>query len=302
MTQKFPDITCFLDVAGRYSRNKDMPLVFAAIGMWSSSVDEVRDSLTTIIKSGFGKWSDSNKDPKSAKAIFRLIVKRQLYGHVEIIWKESPAWDVFQEEGNQIHAKGVINAQEAIPYAKPMSTLKLQLFGRVMAKLWGHILGVNRHRLPSRSTPLESVTVTGVFDSDIEGQKNQEIFRTVLEGVDELPRVEEETGIRTLFKVSIKTEEEEPLLLLADHLAGYYYSRKVYGVGLDNDRRETLQVVEPIVEKWPSYCYRVIEGPFEEKYCLKPDVFDNVLPKKQREALLNQLSGSKGQVLRKDNS
>lgn len=302
MTQKFPDITCFLDVAGRYSHTKDTPLVFAAIGMWSSEVDAVRDSLSTILKSDFGKWSDSTKDPENAKAVFRLIAKRQLCGRIEIIWKESPEWKVYHDEGQQIYDTGVRNSQEAIPYAKPMNTLKLQLFGSVMAKLWGHILGLNRHRLPSRSAPLQSVTVTGVFDSDIQGQTNQEIFRTVLEGVDELPRVEEETGIRTLFKALIKTEQEEPLLLLADHLAGYYYSQKVYGMGLDNDRREILQIVEPVVEKWPSYCYRVMEGPFKEEYMLKPDVFNNVLPKKQREALLNQLFDSKGQILGKENS
>lgn len=302
MTQKFPDITCFLDVAGRYSHTKDTPLVLAAIGMWSSAVDAVRDSLTTIIKSDFGKWSNPTKDAEIEKAIFRLIAKRQLYGHVEIIWKESPEWEVYHEEGQQIYEKGVRNSQEAIPYAKPMNTLKLQLFGSVMAKLWGHILGLNRYRLPPRSGPLHSVTVTGVFDSDIQGQTNQEIFRTVIEGVDELPRAEEETGIRTLFKVSIKTEQEEPLLLLADHLAGYYYSRKVYGGGLDNDRREMLHAVEPIVEKWPSYCHRVMEGPFKEEYWLKPDVFDYVIPKKQREALLKHLLGSKGQILGKENS
>jgi hypothetical protein len=302
MTQKFSDITCFLDVAGRYSQTKDMPLVFAAIGMWSSEVDAVRDSLTTVLKSDFGKWSDSTKAAENAKAVFRLIVKRQLCGRIEIIWKESPEWKVFQEEGQQIYEKGVKNAQEPMPYAKPMSTLKLQLFGSVMAKLWGHILGLNRHRLPSRNAPLQSVTVTGVFDSDIQGQTNQEIFRTVLEGVDELPRVEEKTGIRTLFKVSIKTEQEEPLLLLADYLAGYYYSKKVYGMGLENDRRDILKIVEPVVEKWPSYCYKVMEGPFKDKYMLDPDVFDHVIPKKQREVLLKQYLDSKGQILGNENS
>jgi len=118
MTQTFPDITCFLDVAGRYSHTKDTPLVFAAIGMWSSEVDAVRDSLTTILKSDIGKWSDSTKDPENTKAVFRLIAQRPLCGRIEIIWKESPEGKVFHEEGQEIYEKGVRNSQEALPYAK----------------------------------------------------------------------------------------------------------------------------------------------------------------------------------------
>jgi hypothetical protein len=190
--------------------------------------------------------------------------------------------------------KGVKNAQEAMTYAKPMNTLKLHLFGIVMADLYGLILHQNKHRIHRKSNDLQSVTVKGVFDSDIQGEKNQEIFRDVMEGVKELPLTEEATGIRTAFSPSITTEQDEPLLLLPDHLAGFYYSDKVYGKGLENDRKDILHALEPILDKWPPERYRVNEYQFGEGYLLHPEVFDHVLPEKQREALLSDLIGPKG--------
>lgn len=293
MKSKFPDITCFLDVSGRYSHSKEAPLVFAAVGMWSSAVDEVRESLLTTMKSETRKWSDSGDDAEHVKAAFRLIAKRQLYGMVHIIWKDTEEWDLYHQNGQAIYDKGVKNAQEPMPYAKPMATLKLHLFGIVLAELYGHILHQNKYRLTPKSNNLRSVTVKGIFDFDIQGEKNQEIFRNVMGGVNELPQTEEATGIRTIFSPSISTEQDEPLLLLPDHLAGFYYSKKMYGRDLENSRENILHALEPILNKWPGECFRVFEYHFGEKYLLHPEVFDHALPKKQREAFLSELLGPK---------
>jgi hypothetical protein len=106
MRTSFPNITCFLDAAGRYSHSKEAPLVFAAVGMWSSEVDEVRESLIAATKSEPRKWSDTKQDAKHAKAVFRLIAKRQLYGVVHIIWKNTEKWDRYHEDGQTIYNKG----------------------------------------------------------------------------------------------------------------------------------------------------------------------------------------------------
>ena len=98
MKRKFSNITCFLDAAGRYSHSKEVPLVFAAVGMWSSAVDEVRESLIAAMKSELRKWSDPRQDAEHVKAVFRLIEKRQLYGMVHIIWKDTEKWDLYHKK------------------------------------------------------------------------------------------------------------------------------------------------------------------------------------------------------------
>jgi len=77
----------------------------------------------------------------------------------------------------------------------------------------------------------------------------------------------------------------------SDHLAGFYYSIKMYGKGLENSRKDILHALEPILDKWPSECFRLYEYHFGEEYLLHPGVFDYVLPKKQREAFLSELLG-----------
>lgn len=286
MTKNFPDVTCFLDAGGRYSHSKDAPLVFAGVGMWSSAVDRVREALLASVPSGLRKWSETEGDVNISKAIFRLMAKRQLYGSVNVIWKTGPAWDRYHQAGQVIYEKGAKKAQEAIPYAKPMATLKIHLFGDVMADLYGHMLGRNRHLLPKNKVPLQNVSVTAVIDSDVHGEVNQRVFKNVLERANDLPNTEHETGIRTEFNVFLKTEQEEPLLYLADHLAGVFYSKRAYGTTSGNDRASLIRAAESAISKWPTTCLRLREGVFDDNYLLEDSVFDHVLPRKKREELL----------------
>ena len=292
MRKHFPGVTCFLDAGGRYSHSKDAPLVFAGVGIWSSAVDRVREALLASVPSGLCKWSESEGDVNIPKAIFRLMAKRQLYGSVNVIWKTGPAWDRYHQAGQLIYEKGAKKAQEAIPYAKPMATLKIHLFGNIMADLYGHMLGHNRHLFPKKNGSLQTVRVTAVIDSDVHGEVNQRVFKDVLEGVNDLPNTEGETRIKTEFSIVLKTEQEEPLLYLADHLAGLFYSRRAYGTTSENDRIDLIRAAESVISKWPTTCLRLRENVFDDNYLLEDSVFDHALPREKREELLRELEES----------
>ena len=168
ISNKFPNLTCFLDAAGLYSHSENTPLVFAAIGIWSSDVDRVRDALIACTPFGLKKWAKD--DGTTAESIFRLIRKRQLYGAVNIILKNTLAWKRYHQTGQEIYDKGVKKSQEHIPFAKPMATLKIHLFGDILADLYGHIVGRNQHLLQKGNSPMQSVTVTVVCDTDVHGE------------------------------------------------------------------------------------------------------------------------------------
>lgn len=60
-----------------------------------------------------------------------------------------------------------------------------------------------------------------VVDSDIQGQANQEVFRLGWAMLEREHPLLKQHGLTISFSsVDIATEEEEPLLVLADHLAG----------------------------------------------------------------------------------
>ena len=303
MKPQFPDLTFFLDAAGRYSHSKETPIVFSAVGMKTKNVDEVRKSLMAATKGNCLKWSESEGNHEMAKAIFRILAKRQLLWIARIICKNTPEWDRYFEDGQKLYDKCVKNAQEAASYAKPMNTFKLHQFGLASADLLGVYLGRHTHWLPRSDRPIQRISVNVVFDSDIHGETNRKICQNVFEGLEgDLPETVQATRIEPHFKVSISTEQAEPLLLLPDHMAGYLYSRKTYGVSDENVRRDLLTAVEPLFTQVPLPCYKIIEQNFQEEYLLPPTTFDHVLPKREREALLEALLGNKEATAQTDST
>ena len=73
--------------------------------------------------------------------------------------------------------------------------------------------------------------------------------------------------------------------ILADHLAGYHCSHRAYDSQNGGKWQELVKAVGPLISKWPPNCCHISEEPFREKYLLAPDVFDYVLPKKERDKL-----------------
>lgn len=172
MKPQFPNLTFFLDAAGRYSHSKEAPIVFSVVGMQTKNVEEIRDSILAATDGNRAKWSESKGNHETAKAIFRIVAKRQLFWIARIIWKNTPEWDRYFEDGQKLYEKCVKNAQEAAPYAKPMNTFKLHQVGLASADLLGVYLGRHTRWLPPSNRPVQRITVNVVFDSDIHGETN----------------------------------------------------------------------------------------------------------------------------------
>lgn len=266
--------------------------MFAAVAVETKAVEGLRASLLSVTKGHLAKWSTDNFHVGTARAIFRLLAKRQLFWLVRVIWKNTPEWDSYFEAGERLYQKAVKNAQEAAPYAKPMATFKLHQFGLASAELLGFYLKRHPRNRPQWNESIQSITVKTVHDSDIQGEVNQEVFLNVLNGIQgDLPQTVQETRIKPIFDALIKTEEEEPLLLLPDFVAGYHYSLKAYGRDIGNEKSERITAVQTLYEKIPNDCYYMREEQFGDKYLLPETTFDHVLPKKEREALREALFG-----------
>ncbi|MGQ0555427.1 MAG: hypothetical protein ACT4PN_05720 [Nitrospiraceae bacterium] len=294
MKSRFPDLTFFLDAAGRYSHSKETPIVFGAVGMQTKNVHAIRECLLKATGGSLVKWSNSEGNAETAKAIFRLLAERRVIWTAQILWKNTPEWDSYFKEGKRLYEMCVKKAQEAAPYAQPMYTFKLQHLGGASGDLLGLYLRRHALMLPRQNRPAQRITVNAVFDSDIQGDTNQKICQNVFAALKgELPLTVQATRISPHFRVTITTEQEEPLLMLPDHVAGYLYSTKTYGHSEQNLRRDLLNAVKPFFEQIPPELYKINEQAFREAYLLPPTTFDHVLPKKQREALFEALTGKK---------
>ena len=221
---KFPNLTLLIDAGGRYSHSKDVPIVFAGVVLETRAVDEVRKALLTTTGGSLCKWSDGNNIKECANRIFRLVAKRQLLGVVRIIWKNTDEWDRYFEEGQRLYQKAARLVNRSVPFAKPMATFKVHQFAITCKELIHLYARRNSHKTPVGDEPIQPFQVTAVFDSDIQGHTNQEICKEIFNGsVAEIMQKRSSWRIRPQFNVEIKTEDEEPLLFLADYTAGYHY-------------------------------------------------------------------------------
>jgi hypothetical protein len=274
----FPKLTIFIDAAGRYSHSKDLPIVFAGFALETRAVSEVREALLTATDGSLCKWSKGNNVKECANRIFRLLSKRQLIGVVRIVWKNTDEWDRYFVEGQRLYEKAVRQVSRSVSFAKPMATFKIHQFAITCGALIHFYANRNGHKVPGSDEPIQPFQVTAVFDSDIHGYANQEICKEIFQGAGpEMMRKQSSWRIRPQLKVEIKTEEEEPLLLLADHTAGYHYSRLAYGTQPDHSHwKALLTTVTPLINKIPSLCLNVSEETFRESYFLPSDVFDDM--------------------------
>jgi hypothetical protein len=104
------------------------------------------------------------------------MVKRQIAGVVTVVRKESAEWDRYWEAGQILYEKGVKKLQEALPYAKPATTLKFHLYCIAIGQLLGFHFFRNKHLLPKdRLQPL-GLAITAICDSDIQGERNIQVF------------------------------------------------------------------------------------------------------------------------------
>jgi len=150
MNLRFPNLTFFIDVGGRYSHEKEVPIVFAGVAMETGVVSEIRESLLAAAKGPLCKWSDGRRSKESAAVIFRMLSKRQLLAVVRTVWKNTPEWDQYFIEGERLYDIEITKYQRPMPYAKPMANFKLHQFGAVCADLLGNYSWRHRNKLPRK--------------------------------------------------------------------------------------------------------------------------------------------------------
>ena len=245
-----PPPTLFLDVAGRFTRKPDFPIVAAGISVPTAKTAELREAVLAVTGGRIVKWTDAHKDIPTAKRLFRSIGKRQLPCRATFILKHEPEWSQYWAMGDRLE-EAVKAFPQKMPYATASVTLKYNIYSYGIADTIGGYLGRHRAVLPPK-TGVEKMPVCAVCDSDIPGEQSQKMFQQIFEKMEGFPQTREGTGIELKIDVCVKTEQEEPLLMLPDHIAGYIYSLNAYGKGSENAWAELITEIELVVSQWPK--------------------------------------------------
>ena len=213
------NITSFTDVAGRVSRSTDVfhRVTAGTVVLATSTLDDVRMSLPLNV----GKWGQT--DFAGASAMVDVMVQHSLAVGALSVNKRTPAWEKFWDDSLRI--ENLIRSQDhkAAGFVRAANFLKFHLMGGAANIAFG------RAHWLTRTTP-RVVDSSGrallehhmVFDNDIQGNENEEVLESIL-GMP-MRRCEKEFNFTLRGRMTLATEQEEPLLLLPDFAAGIVHA------------------------------------------------------------------------------
>lgn len=219
--------TFFADIAGQVSldaRGSDR-VTAAAVAIPTADLDSLRATFD-----GWPKWRDCALE--DAESMVANLNRHASAVAIASITKEPDAWGLFWESAKPLHEAIVRQDRTPAGFIKPANAVRFAVLGEAFAMALGHAV-----RISSRSGIVdyrsrELIERTIVCDTDIQGDENISVFKNFWEQSDlHQPRIEK-LGFRFVTRdVMVMTEQQEPLLLLADYAAGIAHSALIRNPG-----------------------------------------------------------------------
>jgi hypothetical protein len=181
--------------------------------------------------------------------------------------KDPERWPEFWDAAKPLH--DAIVAQDGKPagFIRPANVALSALLAHAYGIALGHAVKVSRGAGILDYRGLELVERTIICDTDIQGEENLEAFRSFFERSDHHQPRMAELGFRFETRdVIVTTEEEEPLLLLADYAAGIAHSAHIANPGklpLPVDHENAKALLRTLHESGKLV---VLEKPFDVQY------------------------------------
>lgn len=219
--------TLFADIAGQMSRDArgSDRVTAAAVAIPTADIESLR-----LYVDGRSKWRNCTSENAES-----MIVNLKRYAAavaIVSITKEPGAWNLFWESAKPLHEAIVLQKQPPAGFIKPANAVKFCILGEALAIALGRAVRVSNRSGIVDHRSRELIERTIVCDTDIQGDENISVFKRFWEQSDlHQPRIEK-LGFRFVTRdVIVATEQEQPLLLLADFAAGIAHSAFIQNPG-----------------------------------------------------------------------
>jgi hypothetical protein len=216
-------------VAGRVSADTrgNEWVTTAGVAIASSKLDAVRSAIPDKCP----KWR--NSDPEIVDALADLLMSRSLAVGAHHVNKATKEWRAIWAQEKSFQELIQLDGGPEAGFAKPANILKFLLFVYAHSAAIAQVIKTAPIGGFVDSQGLALISSDVICDSDIQGEENVELFRSLFLGLSSRPSRLKQFGVRLLISnVDVKTEEEEPLLLLADYAAGIAHA----SILQENDR------------------------------------------------------------------
>lgn len=214
-------ITSVSDIAGQVSENalNADKLTVASICLPSGSAKRIR----SLIPAGFPKWRNSDDD--CVALVTNLLLKETWSIAAGSFDKRDTRWSRFWSDSREVHAKTALLAGGPISFLKAGTLIKMLLLGQASTLTMAHAVKVGTlPHITDRKGRL-NISETVIFDNEIQGEENREALIGAWRSMNE-----HQPGINALgifheaTTLTLTSEQSEPLLLLADYVAGIVHA------------------------------------------------------------------------------
>jgi len=212
--------TYYIDISGRITQNSNR-ITTAAIAIPNEDKSFIRDD---IVNNNFPKWG--NATIKDVTDVITIILKYEPPCAVfqsTIFSKEAKLfWANFWEKGIDFLNKAYIKNKVSLKELKSPNVLKYYFISRCISLLIAARMNTMR-KIIYDPHGLKIMRFNIISDTDIQGEENQNFFKSLWEEWSKKTRIKDILGfLPVINEISFETEQDEPLLILPDYLAGLF--------------------------------------------------------------------------------
>lgn len=209
--------TLHMDVSGRVSRSTEGH-EFATVGGFSIETGKLENSRENMPKN-LPKWEKATIS--DVEKVSEYICKNAIYVTAVCLDKDTKEWSRFWEDAETYHQRLASASKMRTGYVKAANVIRYWLFGQCAAPLLAETIKKNGSPTIIDSHGLGIVEIDIICDSDIQGKDNIDAFKACWEQFEKAQEKTKQLGLRIILKdVKILSEQDEPLILIADYVAG----------------------------------------------------------------------------------
>mgnify|MGYP001574684316 CR=1 FL=1 len=240
----------------------------AAVAIAAEEVPALREHARRL-----PKWRDCTLI--DAEVVVQLLRRSAASVAVASMTKDPQQWPQFWDAAKPLHDAIVAQDRERAGFIQPANVALFALLVHVYGMAIGHAIRVSRGSRILDYRGLELVERTIVCDTDLQGDENISVFKSFWERSDRHQPRMAEAGFRFVTSdIIVTTEQEEPLLILADYAAGVAHSALIENPGrlrLPVPHQESKTLLERLQDSGKLV---VLDKPFDVEY---PEVFGETL-------------------------
>ena len=260
------------DTAGQVRRDNDSP-VFTLAGV--AVANENSQVVRTLVERQLPtKWRDGG--PAGFKIAENIIVGQTLrvsVTHLTGIAEEQ--WQAFWDEGQRQSAKLKQVTKQRVDFAGGNSASRLLLFAMIFAHTFGHVLLRRGWKTPAPPNLRDAAQFSAIFDTDISDPETRSVLTETLQYNATRGRFATFANLDMDIDACFKTEQEEPLLLLADYVAGvFHHAHRDAVIGKPVAPLPEVRDMAETFYKAMGSNLRIVDQPFEEIHPLTGQMWD----------------------------